>query len=266
MNSNTRLNIDFIEFILINGRKTFAFRELLDFKAKNQNAAWQYIKNAKRRKLIKNLSDGFYAVYSPPEKDSGFIPPADFINQLLEYRGINYYAGLLTAASFYGAAHYRPAVFQVIADKQVHTPAKMLEGIDFHYKKSFPEFCIVKHKGNYGYINYSSPALTAFDLIKFEKDSGTISNAVNVINDLLPMIKISDVKNLLRNRPEVSYAQRLGFILEKLNAVKPARLLLEYSEKATAYVPLSRLGNKTGMKNSKWKIIENVNTEELIDT
>ena len=210
------------------------------------------------------MSEGFYAIYSPSEKDSGKISPDDFINQLMSYKEINYYTGLLSASAFYGATHYRPLVYQVIVDKQIHTPKDILEGINFHRKKYFPEHCIIKQKGNYGYINYSSPALTAYDLIKYENKSGTISNIILVISDILSQIKISDIKNLLKNDLEVTYIQRLGFILEKLEANELINPLIEYSKKATSYIPLSRVGNKSGNKNIKWKIIENVNWRDFI--
>jgi protein associated with RNAse G/E len=258
------VNIDFIEDKLKNGRKTFSFKELVNYKRKNVNAAKQYIKYSISKNRIKKLSEGFYAIYSPSEKDLGKIPPDDFIAQLMSYRGINYYTGLLSASVFFGAAHNRPLTYQVIVDKQVHTPKRILEGIDFYKKKYFPDYCIIKEKGNYGYINYSSPALTAYDLIKYEKASGTISNIIPVISDMLSQIKISDIKNLLKNKLEVTYVQRLGFILEKLEANVFINPLMKYSRKATVYVPLSRFGNKSGDRNIKWKIIENVNWKELI--
>ncbi|MFA5011149.1 MAG: type IV toxin-antitoxin system AbiEi family antitoxin [Ignavibacteria bacterium] len=264
MDKNSNENIDFIEFNLKNGRKSFSMKELVNFKGKNFNAAKQYIKYSISINLIKNLSEGFYAIYSPSEKDSGKISPDDFINQLMSYKEINYYAGLLSASAFYGATHYRPLVYQVIVDKQIHTPKNILEGINFHRKKYFPEHCIIKQKGNYGYINYSSPALTAYDLIKYENESGTISNIILVISDILSQIKISDIKNLLKNNLEVAYIQRLGFILEKLEANELINPLFEYSKKATSYIPLSRIGNKSGNKNIKWKIIENVNWKDFI--
>ncbi|MCE1164171.1 MAG: type IV toxin-antitoxin system AbiEi family antitoxin [Bacteroidetes bacterium] len=264
MDKKSKKNIDFIEFCLKNGRKTFSLNELVAFKGNNKNAAKQFIKYSVRRNLIKNISEGFYAIYSPPEKDSGNLSSADFINQLMIHKSINYYTGLLSASAFYGSSHFRPLVYQVIVDRQIHTPKNILEGINFHRKKYFPEYCIIRQKGNYGYINYSSPALTAYDLIKYENESGTISNIFLVISDMLSQIRISDIKNLLKNDLEVTYIQRLGFILEKLEANELINPLLEYSKKATAYIPLSRLGNKSGNKNAKWKIIENVNWKEFI--
>ena len=263
MDTKSSLNIDFIELNLKNGRKTFSFKELVSYKGNNNNAAKQYIKYYIRKKYLKYLSGGFYAIYSPSEKDSGKIPPPDFISQLMNYKSINYYTGLLSASAFYGSTHFRPAVYQVIVDKQIHTPKNILEGINFHRKKRFPGYCIIKQKGNYGYINYSSPALTAYDLIKYENESGTISNIILVISDMLAQIKISDIKILLKNDLEISCVQRLGLILEKLGSAKLINPLLEYSKQAAAYIPLSRLGSKSGNRNTKWKIIENLNPEEF---
>lgn len=266
MIDNFNKNIGFIEFCQKNGRKTFSFNELVTFKGKNENAAKQYIKNSMKRKRIKCLSKGFYAIYSPSEKDSGNIPSSDFIEQLMNFKKTKYYSGLLTSSAFYGSTHFRPLVYQVIVDKQVRIPKTLLRGINFYRKINFPEYCIIKQKGNYGYINYSSPALTAYDLIKYEYESGTISNVFLVISDLLPQIKISDIKNLLKNDLELTYIQRLGFILEKLEAKKIVSPLLDYSQKAITYIPLSRTGKTTGKKNVKWKIVENINWREFVDS
>ncbi|MBK7158590.1 MAG: hypothetical protein IPH77_08530 [Ignavibacteria bacterium] len=193
MNKIVKNYINFIEFNLKNGRKTFSMKELINFKGENVNAAKQFIKYSIRKKFIKNLSEGFYAIYSPSEKDSGKISPGDFIDQLMAYKNQLLYRFIISIC-FYGATHYRPLVYQVIADKQVHTPEYILEGINFHKKKHFPDYCIIRQKGIYGYINYSSPALTAYDLFKYENESGTISNIILVISDILSQIKISDIK------------------------------------------------------------------------
>lgn len=258
--------IDFIEFNLRNGRKVFSMKELTSYKGGNVNAAKQYIKYSTKKGLIKNLSKGFYGIYSPTEKEQGRIPPNDFIDKLMAYKGIKYYTGLLSAAAYYGAAHYRPLVYQVIVDKQVFTSKIILEGINFHKKRFFPDHCIIKQKGNYGYINYSSPALTAYDLIKYENESGTISNIIRVISDMISEIKISDIKRLMKNEIEVSFIQRFGFILEKLGAAELVKPLTECAKKANQFIPLSRNGNIQGNKNDKWKIIENVNWRDLIDS
>jgi len=53
MSNNNTNYIDFIEFNLKNGRKTFSMKELVNFKGKNVNAAKQYIKYSISKNLIK---------------------------------------------------------------------------------------------------------------------------------------------------------------------------------------------------------------------
>jgi len=47
----------------------------------------------------------------------GVVPALDFIDQLMKHLGRSYCVGLLSAAEIHGAAHQRPQVFQVFADK-----------------------------------------------------------------------------------------------------------------------------------------------------
>lgn len=258
-------NIEFLDLILSQGRKTFSFMDFFLFKHNVTNATRQSIKFMVKKKLVRALADNLYVILSPSERKMGKIQPDSFIDQLMSHKKLSYYVGLLSAASFYGAAHQRPLVFQVITNRQVLIPRKFLPDVEFHNKKRFPEYCITKEKGQFGYINYSSPALTVYDLIKFEKDAGTLYNIIPVISELIPHLKISDIKNLLKNKVEVAYIQRLGYILEKLrySNVKP---LFAVAQKATANIPLSRLEHRSGVINKKWRIIDNINWEDILVT
>ena len=257
MKENSLKYADIIEHFVAKGRKTFSLKEVFELK-KNRNASYSAVKLLVRKKLVKKVSMDYFVIYSPAEKASGYIPPESYVDRLMSFKKTSYYVSLLSASLIYGASHQRPVIFQVVTDRQVLIPKKLLEGIEFHTKSSFPENCIIKQKGQFGYINYSSPALTAYDLVKFERDSGTLSNVIPVISELLHSFRISDIKNLMKIKLETAYVQRLGFILEKLEAKKFAAPLIRIAKEATAYVPLSRLDKNTGEKNKRWMIINNI--------
>ena len=57
---------------------------------------------------------GFYVVVPPEFRNAGCLPAGHFRPSLMEHLGEKYYAGLLSAAEYHGAAHQRPQVFQVV--------------------------------------------------------------------------------------------------------------------------------------------------------
>ena len=252
---------DIIEYFQSKGKKTFTLSDVVSFKSGNINSARLSVSKLIKKDYIKPLAKGFYVIFSPSEKVSGEIPPDTYIDQLLGKKDISYYIGLLSSASFYGATHYRPMVYQIVTDTQVRIPKKYIKGLDFHFKRHFPVHCIDKKKGQYGFLNIASPALTMYDIVKYQKAVGTIENTLLVLAELLPQDKISDFRNLLKNKIEIAAVQRLGFILEKLGNKKFSKYLLPIAEKATAYVPLSLTDNIKGVKNTDWKIIVNKKLE-----
>lgn len=56
----------------------------------------------------------FYVIVPPEYRSLGCLPAEQFIPALMAKKNLTYYAGLLSAAQFYGAAHHRPQEFQVL--------------------------------------------------------------------------------------------------------------------------------------------------------
>lgn len=60
---------------------------------------------------------GFYVIVPPEYRSSGCLPADQLIPAVMERLGLPYYAGLLSAAQYHGAAHHRPQEFQVMLAK-----------------------------------------------------------------------------------------------------------------------------------------------------
>ncbi len=261
-----RLNqIAIIDHFLAKGQKTFSLTELAEFKQSERKVASLMAQKLCKNGFIQRLADDYYAILSPTEKQGQQASPYQTMDALMRHKGIPYYVGLLSAANLHGAAHHRPMVFQVVTANQVRIPKKFVVGIYFHTKKHFPASNIQSHKGEYGYIQVSSPALTLYDVLHYETAAGGIYNALNVIKELLPQLKQQDLKALLKNKLESSIIRRLGFILEKLEAKTYAKLLEPRLTHNLLTVPLSRLEKPQGLKDKKWHIIDNVDWSNLDD-
>src|SRR5436305_10884542 len=67
--------------------------------------------------LIASPARGFYVIVPPEYRSLGSLPADQFIPALMQRLALTYYAGLLTAAQYHGAAHHRPQEFQVMLAK-----------------------------------------------------------------------------------------------------------------------------------------------------
>ena len=59
----------------------------------------------------------FFMIIPAEYQKLGSLPPHWVIDSLMRYLKQDYYIGLLSAASFYGATEQQPMTFQVITDK-----------------------------------------------------------------------------------------------------------------------------------------------------
>src|SRR6202158_2106996 len=66
---------------------------------------------------IASPARGFYVIVPPEYRSLDCLPADQFIPALMKSLGQTYYAGLLSAAQYHGAAHHRPQEFQVFLAK-----------------------------------------------------------------------------------------------------------------------------------------------------
>lgn len=254
-----------IDHFLAKGQKTFSLSELAQLKQSARHIASLMAQKLCKKGFIKRLADDYYVILSASEKQNQSVPAYHYMDALMQHKAMPYYVGLLSAAHLHGAAHHRPMAFQIITAQQLRTPKKFLPDVDFHTKKQFPLQNIERHKGEYGTLQVASPALTIYDVLKYEAFAGGIYNALNVIKELLPQLKFLDLKTLLKNELESSVIRRMGFIFEKLEAKRYATLLEPFLSSNVLTVPLSKLEHTSGSKSAKWHIIDNVDWSNLDD-
>jgi predicted transcriptional regulator of viral defense system len=157
---------------------------------------------------------GFYAIVLPDYGLSGDVPPVEYIDQLMAYLQTEYYIALLSAASYQGASHQSPQVFQVMCGKQMRPKSVGGSRLEFSYKGKMPRSGIEEKLVRGGAINVSSPALTALDLVGYSSRAGGINNVAAVLTELADSIDFGTLNaDLLNNEPKAT-VQRLGHLLE----------------------------------------------------
>ncbi|HLD44663.1 MAG TPA: type IV toxin-antitoxin system AbiEi family antitoxin [bacterium] len=215
----------------------------------------------KKNKIIK-LSKGYYAYFPPAEKKFGFnILSA--LDQVMKHRELPYFVGLLSAADYYGAAHHKPQVMQVVIPRQISFRKAKDLGISLHVQKQFPKKGLVRIKTPQGYLWYSSPEYLVLNMLEYEQACGGIENVVAIIKEMLPLLNDDALKQMALEYPVAAVVQRLGYVLEKMNADKALlKILIQVMHKRGASVAkLSAVLPKKGTFESKWKIIQNTRLE-----
>lgn len=218
---------------------------------------------------IISIYRSYYLIIPPQYSSKGILPPALFLDGLMKNLDRPYYLALLNAAGFYGASHQQPQEFFVVTNFPVlRTTQKKGLKINYMSKKTIPEVLLESKKTETGYLKISNPALTACDLIQFEKRVGGINRVSTVLNELAEAIKPEMFNNYLLEFVPLTTLQRLGYILETVlendllaNALHKT---IEQKELNFFRTPLKTSSSATGFPiNERWRII--MNTEIDID-
>ncbi len=239
-----------------------AYKEL----NKSRNAILHAISRLIGKGEIVSPVKGFYVIIPPEYKILECIPADQFIPYLMEYLGYKYYAGLITAASYYGASHQAPQVFQVVTEKKLRSVVCGKVKINFIKNQEIEKVPVTWFSTLKSKLRVSSPEATAVDLIKFVKQSGGLNNITTILAELKESMTEEGLKSVIENLPGTPWKQRLGYILEFIGAKNLASVIKEHLSKQPRvnYVMLH-----TGLKaklskakrNETWKIIENTKLE-----
>lgn len=218
---------------------------------------------------VVSLYKGYYLIVPPQYASKGILPPQMYLDTFMKYLQRPYYVALLNAAAFHGASHQQPQEFFVMTDFPVLRPTQK-KGLKINYVsiKEFPQSLIEKRKTEAGYLNISNAALTAGDLIQFEKRVGGLNRAATVLNELAEVIKTTDFTPVLLKHVHVTALQRLGYLLENVcfNTELADALFeaMKREELSLFRIPLKAAKETKGFaSDNRWKVI--VNTKIEID-
>lgn len=253
----------YIESLLANGRYTFTRKELLEQFDAGEVAIRQCLQRLNRNKTVQQIRNGFYIIIPPEHRNAGILPPEMFIGEFMRHLNRSYYVGLLSAAALHGAGHQQPQSFSVITEKPPIRPIELNNlKLRFPIKSEMPQTGIEQKKTPAGYINVSSPELTAFDLMTYLKQSGGIAPVTAVLEELAECMapeKITDTGAV-----PATALQRLGYVLDEVLDEKPLADAVGAALQSRSFfhIPLNSSDDKSNCPISKrWKIIINTNLE-----
>ena len=208
------------------------------------------------------LTNGLYVIVHPSERKHG-IRPLHVIDALMRYCQLPYYIGLLSAADFWGTAHHKPQLLQVIVSEQRKLRRLKDLRIQLHVQKHFLQSGIVQKTVDTGPISISSPELTALDVLTYESSCGGFDNVSLILNDLQTQLEAKKLIALGEEYPNLSSFQRLGFLLESFNAKQELLTPLRNWIKKQNPSPILLLASapREGKLHPDWKVFENIKVE-----
>ena len=213
--------------------------------------------------LIASPGRGFYVVVPPEYRRLGCLPAEQFVPAFMAHLDQRYYAALLSAAQFHGAAHHRPQTFQVALAGYRRPISCGSVAVSFITRARLAEVSVQSFNTPRGTIRVSSPEATAVDLVGYQKRVGGLAQAATVIAELAERIHPGRLAAAARTAP-VSWAQRLGYLLELVGAAdKASPLERDVRRRARDTVLLVPGNPRDGRppRNRRWRLRINADVE-----
>lgn len=248
---------EYLEHIQSKGSYTVTLDELKAQFDSSEKAIHQNIYRLKRKNQLAQVRKGFYVIIPPQYSSKGMVPPTLFMDDMMRFLRRDYYVGLLSAAALHGAGHQQPMEFQVIIKKP---PLRRIKNrklnINFFIKKHWNSDQITEKKTETGYLKVSSPELTVFDLVDYNKKIGGLNRILPILEELAEEVKPSTLRQIAKTQ-KTPNLQRLGYLLDALGRDKLCESLLKVLGNKPEPILLSLAHRSRGSTNRKWGVVIN---------
>ena len=253
---------EYVNGLAVRGRYHFTSQEVQAALSVSAAAAKLALNRLAKQGLVASPARGFYVIVPPEYHSLGCLPADQFIPSLMERLRLPYYAGLLSAAQYHGAAHHRPQEFQVFLAKSRRPIRCGAVRVAFMVRKRLKEVPVQSFNTPRGTVLVSSPEATAFDLIGYVQHAGGLNQAATVLAELAERIDPEKLVAVARTVP-VGWAQRLGYLLEHLGFTTKIPDLKEYVREQVkqSTVLLPKALRKRSSRDKGWKLYINANVE-----
>ena len=234
----------------------------------SSDAAKVALNRLAKQGVIASPARGFFVIVPPEYRALGCLPADQFIPALMNSLSLPYYAGLLTAAQYYGAAHQRPQEFQVFLEKARKPIACGKVHVAFMVRKRLAEVPVQSLNTPRGALLVSTPEATAIDLVGYQHQAGGLDQVATVLAELAERLNPEKLTAAAATAA-VPWSQRLGYLLEQVGAGAKVGPLKEYvrvqaHESASLLPKAPTQAGERGegvVRNADWKLYINAKVE-----
>ena len=255
---------EYIENLETQGRAYFTKKEADENLGLTTTAFHKATRRLIQQTKLMRIRNGFYVIIPAASRKSGALPATHYIDALMKFLKQPYYVGALSAASLYGASHQSPQELQVMTTK----PTPLIEAgptrIRFITKKDLEKTPVQQIKTPTGFIQVSTPEATLLDLLRYVRLSGHLDNVTTAIVELLESIDAKKLIQVAKLEKELSYVQRLGFLIDRFSKNKTVtKELHQFIEKKNPSFIFLRPDQRKGVieRDEKWNVFVNTEVE-----
>ena len=253
---------EYVASLAAGGIYHFASREVQSSLGVSADAAKLALNRLAKQGAVASPARGFYVIVPPEYRSLGCLPADQFIPTLMKHLNLSYYAGLLSAAQYYGAAHHRPQEFQVFLAKGRRPIKCGAVRVAFIVRKCITEVPVQSFNTPRGTILVSTPEATAVDLIGYQHHAGGLDQVATVLSELAERIDPNKLVIAAGLAP-VPWAQRLGYLLELVGADHKTAPLKAYVRKHSrqSALLLPSAPSEQARRDKDWKLYINTDVE-----
>lgn len=253
---------DYVAALAASGRYSFTSGDARTALSVSPDAAKLALNRLIHQQVIASPARGFYVVVPPEYRSLGCLPADQFIPALMQRAGLPYYAGLLSAAQYHGAAHHRPQAFQVMIESPRRAIQCGLVRVEFSVRKRLRDVPVQTFNTPRGTIQVSTPEATAIDLVGYQHRVGGLDHVATVLSELAGCIDTERLAAVTGTAP-VPWAQRLGYLLDQVGAAEKATALKAYiktvARQTVALMPGTAIAD--ARRDRDWKLAINTEVE-----
>ena len=252
-----------IDALQASGKYSFTKTEVKQATGKSDQLVKLSLWRIAKKKRIAQVREGFYLIVPIEYTASGILPPDWFIADLMNYLDMPYYVGLMSAAALHGAAHQQPQEFQVVTSSPIRKIRAGRLSIAFFTKTILRSSATEQIKTSTGYMNVSTPAVTALDLVAYAARIGGLSRALTVLQELAEKITPQVLLEAAKKEKQLAIVQRLGWLLAEAGHGALCQPIAEWVKQQRAReTPLDpSLPRKGFSRDAVWKVIVNTDVK-----
>jgi predicted transcriptional regulator of viral defense system len=170
---------------------------------------------------------------------------------------------LLTAAQYHGAAHHRPQEFQVMVGKSRRPIVSGAVRVTFIVRKNVSAIPVQSFNTPRGTVLVSTPEATAVDLVGYPDHIGGLDQAATILGELAENLDAEKLVTAAQTAP-IPWAQRLGYLLVKVDAADRAKELKSYVQQHAHQTAMlaPNAARTDAIRDDDWKLLINAEVED----
>ena len=249
------------DHLLAQGRHTATTEEIAELLGIDRGAVRTGMNRLRKQRLAFSPARGLYGFVPPNYRSWGVLPAEWFVDDLMRFLGREYYVGLLSAAAIHGAAHQRPQVFQVLADKSTADRDIGRVRLRFFKSSAIAEAKTEALTTPTGTMTIAGKETTVSDLVAHPRAAGGLDNIATIIREIGPLDG-DELAQMSALHPR-SHARRLGWLLERFaqSATDLDPLKRRAAPDRGSPSPLSPSGPRRGEVDERWGLWINADVE-----